>query len=133
MKADLYTKCVLTVIAACLMTISFRMLQNPPPAAAQNDGLRVVISGFDRNNLSRGLPVNILGAGENAAVPVTLAGGGSDGKGSVPVHVIDPAVPVAVLGAGREGRLPVPVNLTQVGSGDISRAGVPVVMAAQEK
>jgi len=133
MRIDLYTKCVLTVIAVCLLVIAGRMLQSPPTVAAQNDGLRVVISGFDNTTLRRGLPVNILGAGENPAVPVTLAGGGADGKGSIPVHVADPMVPVSVIGGGREGRLPLAANVTQVGSRDISAAGVPVITSQTAK
>lgn len=133
MRIDLYSRCVLTVIAACLLVIAGKMLQNPPAVAAQNEGLRVVISGFDSTTLKRGLPVNILGAGESAAVPITLAGGGADGKGSIPVHIADPIVPVGVVGGGREGRLPVPMNVTQVGSRDISAAGVPVISGTPAK
>ncbi len=127
MKVDLYTKCVLTVIAACLVILVF---ENPQPVRAQdpNAGLRVVISGFDPTNLPGGIPVNIKG---NAAIPVTLAGGGADGKGAIPVHINDQQVPVAVVGGGREGRLPVAINLTQLAGTDLSAAGVPVVSASK--
>jgi hypothetical protein len=122
MKIDLYTKFILTVIAGCLLTISFRMLQNPPAAAAQNDGLRVVISGVDVRGLAHGVPVSIVPSADNVPVPVTLGGGGRD---TVPVTVMNPLVPVSVMGSGREARQAVPVNVVQVNTNNLGPAGVP--------
>src|SRR6266567_3266597 len=79
-RIDLYTKSVLTVIAVCLVLLAVRTLQDPPArvAAFQQDALRVVVVGFDPQTLTRGLPVNVVGSGDNAAVPVMFTGGGGD-------------------------------------------------------
>src|SRR3954451_18435822 len=115
-RIDLYTKSVLTVIAACLVLLAARTLQNPPTkvAAFQQDALRVVVVGFDPQTLTRGLPVNIVGSGDNAAVPVLFMGGGRDGNTAVPVNLVNASVPVSVTGLGQEGKPPVLVNLVQV-------------------
>ena len=108
MRIDLYTKFILTVIAGCLVVLSVRSLQDPPRVAAQPplEALRVTIAGFDMRTLGRGVPVNIIGTGDQGAIPVTLSGGGPDGKGAVPVSVVNTLVPVSVNGVGQDGRPP---------------------------
>jgi hypothetical protein len=133
-KIDLYTKAMLTVIAICLAIMTVRSLGEPGRVWAQSDapGLRVVLAGYDMRTLGRGIPVNILGAGENAAVPVTLAGGGPDGDGAVPVNVVNAAVPVSVNGNGQEGKAPVQVNVVQVSSRNPPVFPVDLVQVAGE-
>jgi len=118
-KTDLYTKVMLTVIALCLVVLTVRSLAEPSRVWAQQldgPGLRVVLAGYDMRGLGRGIPVNILGAGENAAVPVTLAGRGSDGTGAVPVNVVNASVPVSVNGMGQDAKAPVQVSVVKVSS-----------------
>jgi hypothetical protein len=128
MRIDLYTKFILTIIAICLVVLSVRSLQDPPRVAAQPplEALRVTIAGFDMSGLGNGVPVNITGIGDQGAIPVTLGGGGPDGKTAVPVNVINPVVPVAVTGAGQDGSGPVAVNIVQVSSRQLGNAGVPI-------
>jgi len=129
-RIDLYTKSILTVIAACLVLLAVRSLQNPPRVAAfQQDALRVVVVGFDPATLTRGLPVNVVGSGDNAAVPVMFTGGGRDGNTAVPVSLVHAAVPLQVNGSGQEGKPPVSVNVVQVASQNVGNLGIPVVSA----
>jgi hypothetical protein len=124
MRIDLYTKFILTVIAVCLVVLSVRSLQDPPRVAAQPplEALRVTIAGFDTSSLGSGVPVNITGIGDQAALPVTLSGGGPDGNTAVPVSVVNPVVPVSV----QDGRGPIAVNVVQVSSRPLGNAGVPI-------
>jgi hypothetical protein len=128
MRIDLYTKFILTIIAVCLVVLSVRSLQDPSRVAAQPplEALRVTIAGFDMSSLGSGVPVNIIGIGDQAALPVTLSGGGPDGNTAVPVSVVNPVVPVSVSGAGQDGRAPVAVNVVQVSSRPLGNAGVPI-------
>jgi hypothetical protein len=131
-RIDLYTKSILTVIAVCLVLLAARSLQDPPRVAAfQQDALRVVVVGFDPQTLTRGLPVNVVGSGENAAVPVMFSGGGRDGNMAVPVNLVNAAVPIAVNGLGQEGKPPVSINVVQVGSHNVGNTGVPVIWSPQ--
>jgi hypothetical protein len=119
---------MLTIIAGCLLALVLRRVEDPPRVAAQQlDGLRVVIAGFDVNTLGRGVPVNIVGSGDSPGVPVTLIGGGRDGRQGLPVSVVNPVVPVSLIGAGPDGRAAVPVNVTQVAARNVGNAGVPIV------
>jgi hypothetical protein len=129
-RIDLYTKSILTVIAACLVLLAVRSLQDPPRVAAfQQDALRVVVVGFDPQTLTRGLPVNVVGSGDNAAVPVMFMGAGQDGNTAVPVNLVSAAVPLQVNGLGQEGKPPVLVNVVQVASRSVGNLGIPVVSA----
>jgi hypothetical protein len=135
-KIDLYTKSVLTVIAACLVALTLRDLRNPPHVAAQQqlDSLRVVITGFDSATLGRGVPVNITGLGDNAVLPVTLAGGGRDGRVAVPVNVVqvsdhsltNAGLPVAPTGI-------VPINVAQVAGETVMKGAFPIAPPARSK
>jgi hypothetical protein len=129
-RIDLYTKSILTIIAVCLVAIAIRPLQNPPKVSAQQDALRVVVAGFDPQTLGSGLPVNIVGSGDNPAVPVMFSGGGQDGNVAVPVSVVNATVPVSVNGAGQDGNAPVAVNIVQVSSRSLGNTGVPVTANA---
>ncbi len=120
---DLYTKAMLTVIAACLLVLCFHMLQQPPAVAAQGAAMRVVIAGFDGTDLKDGLPVQILSAGENTILPVTfVAGGRGNGRATLPVHIENErSISVHV-----DNEI-VPTNVAQVAGRNISRDGVPVI------
>ena len=65
MKADLYTKVVLTVIAACLVWLSIGGPSLVTPVEAQGTPNRVVLSGWIDEagmlrSLSPGLPVKVV-------------------------------------------------------------------------
>ncbi len=72
-RTDLYTKTVLTVIAACLVMLCLQSLRPPAPAYAQTPGQRVIIAGFDAGALKDGLPVWL--AGGKGSIPVVITGG----------------------------------------------------------
>ena len=59
MQIDLYTKSVLTVIAAALLWLGFQNTFNPKPVSAQ-DRVRVIIAGIDAL-VSNELPVKLVG------------------------------------------------------------------------
>jgi hypothetical protein len=59
MKIDLYTKSVLTVIAAALLWLGVQNAFNPKPVSAQ-DRVKVIIAGIDAL-VSNELPVKLVG------------------------------------------------------------------------
>ena len=105
MKTDVYTKAVLTVIAACLVwmcvtrqvPVASAQVQPQPPSAQQQPAAPVRMILVDENNrpiyTTQGLMVN-FGA---VAAPVHVT------NAAVPVQVTNPAVPVAVSAIQRAG------------------------------
>lgn len=77
MKTDLYTKSVLTVIAACLLWLAIQNTVFPRPVAAQiGAGIqKVVVAGIEAG-LPVALPVNVRQVGgenvPNATLPVKI-------------------------------------------------------------
>ena len=77
MKTDLYTKSVLTVIAACLLWLAIQNTLFPRPVAAQiGAGIqKVVVAGIEAG-LPVALPVNVRQVGgenvPNATLPVKV-------------------------------------------------------------
>ena len=111
MRIDLYTKTMLTVIAACLVALCFRTFVDPPKVSAQQDALRVVIAGVDPSGLAGGVPVN-------------LVAGSLSGRNPLPVNVMNQLVPVTVIGAGPEGKSMLPVNVSQTGGQPVPESGI---------
>lgn len=68
MKADLYTKVVLTVIAACLMAIALRGSNIVPPAHAAGDVIDVRVVNTAPGEYSIPLPVKIVGIDDTHSV-----------------------------------------------------------------
>jgi hypothetical protein len=127
MKVDLYTKSILTIIAACLIALSVHPLLHPPAVMAQPVN-RVVIAGIDTQNpqLKDGLPIYLYSSNPQQSTKVNLVTLG--GLTSMPVNVVggSTAVPVRVVGAGDTGQLPLPINVVQVAGKTIEQDGVPV-------
>jgi 3D (Asp-Asp-Asp) domain-containing protein len=74
LRIDLYTKAVLTVIAACLSVLCFQSLHAPASAYAQSatSPQRVVIAAVDPQVFRTAVPVFISGG--SVAVPVNITG-----------------------------------------------------------
>jgi hypothetical protein len=132
MKIDLYTKIVLSVIAAALVTLCVRSLQEPAQVLAQSP-TRVVIAGIDGQSqqLQRGLPVYLYASNPQQPLSVNLSQVAGGQMQSVPVTVVGTGsnvlVPVRLTGAGQDGKSAVPVNMVQVGGKTIDESGIPVV------
>ena len=126
MKVDLYTKSILTIIAACLIALSVQPLFHPPAVMAQQVS-RVIIAGIDTQNqqLREGVPIYLYNSNPQQATKVNLV---TLGGPSLPVSVVGgtTAVPVRVVGAGDTGQLPLPINVVQVAGKTIDQDGVPV-------
>lgn len=73
MKTDLYTKTVLTVIAACLLWLAIENSLFPRPVAAQiGSGIqKVVVAGIEAG-LPVALPVNVRQVGGETVPDATL-------------------------------------------------------------
>lgn len=67
MKIDLYTKVVLTVIAACLVVIAVRGSNIVPPAHAAGEAVDVRIVNTAPGQYSIPLPVKIVGVDDSHA------------------------------------------------------------------
>jgi hypothetical protein len=116
MKIDLYTKSVLSVIAACLVWLCFGALT--PTASAQANAQKVIVAGWDRpiqvvlvdgNGMplvgNQGLRVNF------GAQPVPV----SFGAQPLPVTFGNQPLPVAVTAIQRSDNWqPIPVALTAI-------------------
>jgi hypothetical protein len=104
MKIDLYTKTVLTVIAACLLVLCVRPFLQPTTVSAQAP-TRVTIMGIDATNpqLRKGIPVDLFGLEAKS-------------------------LPVSVVGTN-----PVPVNITYVGGEAVGKQGLPVVSSSAKQ
>jgi len=83
-----YTNCMLTLIAACLLALTFQRPSMISTAVAQTitQPTPVTIVGFQ---LSKGLPVNIAGLSGHPSIPVEVVGQ----IGKIAVSISD-AVPV---------------------------------------
>jgi hypothetical protein len=97
---------MLTVIAACLVLLCAKKLVEPPPVAAQQDALRVILAGIDPQGMQQGLPVTLAAANANATVSVVLKTPATDG---------------------------IPVNVVQAGGKVVGPDGIPVLQVTRTK
>ena len=77
MKIDLYTKSVLTIIAACLIALSVHSLFQPSAVMAQQVS-RVIIAGIDtqQQQLRQGVPIYLYSSNPQLATNVNLVSAG---------------------------------------------------------
>jgi hypothetical protein len=101
-KPDLYTKTVLTIIAAALLWVGFTLNTKPVHAAGATP---VVITGITLPNVGGVLPVGITAVGwENYP-----SGGGNWRQGPLAVSVANPKLAVAITESSLAQPMPVTV------------------------
>jgi hypothetical protein len=119
MRIDLYTKSVLSIIAACLVWLCFGALT--PTASAQASAQRVVVAGWDR-------PIQVVVVDGNGT-PLIGNQGLRVNFGAQPVPVSFGAQPLPVT----FGNQPVPVALTAIQQRAESWQSIPVALTAIQR
>lgn len=157
MKPDVYTKSVLTVIAASLLSLCVQNTVHSPAVSAQEVAQRVVIVGYDfssgisdwRNG--RGLPVeirsitptnggpslpvmlkgiNLPSNADNGPLPVEIRPNRNPNQNPLPVQVQQPAgMPVPVTGPFGGGPLGI-TGSVRIDGGSVSIDGPVTVRQA---
>jgi hypothetical protein len=124
-RIDLYTKLVLTVIAACLLAQSVGPFLHPSKVSAQG-AARVIIDGINMQNLKYGIPVDLANTigmnGQPITVPISVQAFNPQMKYGIPVDLAN------AIGANGQP-ITIPVILQAIQNNEQLKNGIPVEIA----